>query len=368
MNLKKKYLKYKSKYLQLKNQFGGEYPKCSTFDDLKKNPAHLAQFKTYLTQRKIEGKQNWLVTGAKYTPEKLRNEELNRNVYRSYTEASRFSNENWIFFDQGNNISTRYQFSGDATLVDNWKFLADNFNDLFHFITTDFNLTYNHEILKHMIKLLSINGVIMGNTYYSFRDLDVDIGYKSISNCNKTKLADWVYGVDPCFFYKVRNIDIVPFSISSGGGGRVQYEFFEKIHSNSSLLKHPRLDKELLELYHRLFNLETYKKPECITGSLGVMGGNITRLIHEYIFYCKNSEDKVLSELAERLFSEEIELKMYQFITDVSLEWRPPSIITLQNIWNDVPTPNAEVQLVNKEEFEDINIKKTYIIYKYGEE
>jgi hypothetical protein len=36
MDFNKKYLKYKNKYLQLKNQFGGEFPKCSTFDELKK--------------------------------------------------------------------------------------------------------------------------------------------------------------------------------------------------------------------------------------------------------------------------------------------------------------------------------------------
>ena len=102
--------------------------------------------------------------------------------------------------------------------------------------------------------------------------------------------------------------------------------------------------------------------------SLGKSWENITRLIHEYIYNCKNSEDKLLSELVERLFSEEIELKMYQFIKEVSLEWKPPSHITLQNIWNGDPQQNPEVQLVNEEELKDKKIAKTYILYKYGAE
>ena len=66
--------------------------------------------------------------------------------------------------------------------------------------------------------------------------------------------------------------------------------------------------------------------------------------------------DKLLSELVKRLFSEEIELKMYQFIKEVSLEWKPPSHITLQNIWNEEPQQNPEVQLVSEEELKDEKI------------
>jgi hypothetical protein len=379
MDFNKKYLKYKNKYLQLKNQFGGEFPKCSTFDELKKNPAHLAQFKTYLTQRKSEGKQNWLVIGAKYNPTIFYNETTNRNYYGGYTEASRFSNENWIFFDEAKDYSTtRYQFSGDATLVDNWKFLADNFNDLFHLITYDY-LGFKNEYVKHMLKLLSNNGLILSNDESLVSDLltDVDLNFDKIplqhvilSRSNKSKLSESVYRPD-CFFYQVRYIDNVPFQINSGGGGLVQFLFFQKIHDNSYLLKDPRLDKELLELYNRILSLDECKKPKCITESYWYAPSlyhGITKLIHEYSTFCKKNEDKVLSELVERLFSEEIELKMYQFIKEVSLEWKPPSHITLQNIWNEEQQQNPEVQLVNEEELKDEKIRKTYILYKYGEE
>ena len=379
MDFNKKYLKYKNKYLQLKNQFGGEFPKCSTFDELKKNPAHLAQFKTYLTDRKLEGKQNWLVIGAKYNPTIFCSKETNRKFYGGYTEASRFSNENWIFFDEAKDFSTtRYQFSGDATLVDNWKFLADNFNDLFHLITDDY-VGFNNEIVEHMLKLLSNNGFILSNDKSLVSDLltDVDEYYNRriplqrviLSESNKSKLSESVYRPD-CYFLQVRLIDIVPFQISSGSDGRVQFCFFQKIHENSYLLKDHRLDKDLLELYNRILSLDECKKPKCTKRYFNVVG-NFVRPIQEYYTFCKKNEDKVLSELVERLFSEEIELKMYQFIKEVSLEWKPPSHITLQNIWNGDPQQNPEVQivqLVNEEELKDKKIAKTYILYKYAAE
>jgi len=369
MEFNKKYLKYKNKYLQLKNQFGGVFPKCSTFDELKKNPAHLAYFKKYLTDRKLEGKQNWLVIGAKYLPHIIQGK--HRKFYSYYAEASRFSNENWIFFDESTHETSRYQFSGDATLVDNWKFLADNFNDLFHLITFDYYLRFRSEIVEHMLKLLSDNGLILSYDESFVSNLKIDDNFNPIpqsitlSRSNKSKLSESVYRPD-CYLLQVRRIDIVPFNIYSGAGGEVQYDFFENIHNNSYLLIDPMLDKDLFDLYNRILSLENYEKPECIKKP--ILKDKITRLIYEYKYYCKNSEDKLLSELVERLFSEEIELKMYQFIEKVSLEWKPPSHITLQNIWNEVSIENPEVQLVNETQLKDKNFAKTYILYKYGAE
>ena len=212
-----------------------------------------------------------------------------------------------------------------------------------------------------MKTLITDSGVILSNAAQTLSELDEGYDLPDTERDSKIKVNHCNVGLlkspKDFYFFKIRRIDITPFHIYSGADSPIQCTFFDKIH-NSSFLNHSKLDKELLELYSRLLKLKDYSNLKCIQEKNGLLKESIiARNIAIYRNHCEKPEDNIqeLSELANRIYSEEIELKMYEFIKEVSLEWRPPTRQTLIDIWNDEkPIENQEVQLISVKKIQEI--------------
>lgn len=298
---KYKFKKYTSK-LKILNG-GNVYPKVSKISSLMTNSEHLQEFKNYLQNRIDTGKQNWLVLGAKYDPD------MNK------TEAARFSNENWIFFDTSDDLpDVKYTFVGNAKDEEIWNFLGDNFQNLFHYICDDYQIidSADVDIVANMEKMLVDGGVIaivesFGNFFSEGENLSVsDEGMMCMMNYE----------------------DTTPFYIYSGGGTTLQSEFFGKINRTSNFVD--RLNANLREIYDKILKANnTDIDKNCIKTQSRAAKWEACSWDDFFKFLClyKNDfcgQNSELDELLKRLNSDETKRDILDHIYLFSYEWNIP--------------------------------------------
>jgi hypothetical protein len=141
-----KYFKYKNKYIQLRNQIGGNN-NCLYLND-KLTDEKIILFKQKLDERSLIGYKNWLVIYAGYT---------------TPTEQIRFKNPNWIFWDSDKD--DRYSIKGLFN-EDNLIKLDTILNNTFDYICFDDDVNYfykddKEKLIFRLLKILKPGGVLV---------------------------------------------------------------------------------------------------------------------------------------------------------------------------------------------------------------
>ena len=154
MDFKQKHLKYKTKYLNLKNtnlklQIGGNI-NCLYVNDIAVDSEEIKSFKRKLEYRTLHGYKNWLVIYAGNYSE---------------TEKARFANSNWIFWDNKESGNERYSIRGDfnkVNLIKLDKILSNTFDYIcFDDDERDYYRENKVNLTFRLLKLLKLGGILV---------------------------------------------------------------------------------------------------------------------------------------------------------------------------------------------------------------
>jgi hypothetical protein len=291
MDFEGKYLKYKNKYLVLKNQTGGFNYNIGHLN----NPVTVSMIKEKLKQRHKEGLQNWLVLYAKYY---------------TVNEQLRFNNPNWIFCDREISLENRLTFQIDITF-ENLQKLSTLFPGLFDYITTDWGfsaLSENTEQICNFIfpwgfTLLSKGGCLAFNK-------------KSIPTITEEII---IPTEQDDFSITSTCGEIVPYKSSCGGDIRFLHLLVYMLEYNKlKYFEETRLKEIILNIYNKetLENIEIDLK--CC--------GNTMCLVHKLCVKGCNCDDANIRYIdnVEELNSHKINQEIDNIISQISNDWVVP--------------------------------------------